>query len=179
MAARIVDEHKSHSRDVCGKCGVDSGAGARCSCASAVEKYLSCADARLACDAEIMASQVMQVALCGTVMRLVARGEGVASIATALVPLLYSKFEALPWLRIKIGVARLQNPGLLFGVASALAAMGKSEATGKSAAMEMFKQEVPFQALVHTSLFVGHWMIEYNIEYAAAGGKVGSWALIL
>ena len=125
-----------------------------CSQTPLIEEYLSSADSRLTRDADIMADLAMEVASCDAVSKLASRDASPETIENELRPLLRTKLESLPWLRIGIGVFRLQTSNLLTNVAAKIAPTGSA---------------MPFKALVHTTLFVGHYMIEYTTKYASTG----------
>lgn len=101
-----------------------------------------------------MADLAMEVASCDAVSKLASQDASPETIANKLRPLLRTKLESLPWLRIGIGVFRLQTSNLLTKVAARIAPVGSA---------------MPFKAIVHTTLFVGHFMIEYTTEYAGTG----------
>ncbi len=87
-----------------------------------VEKYLSCADTRITSDTDIMTRQVLEAACNDAVFNLVAMRKSKTAIANELRPLLRSKLQSLPWLRVGIGIFKLQTASRLTDALGAVAA---------------------------------------------------------
>ena len=104
-----------------------------------------------------MTRQVLEAACNDAVFNLVAMRKSKTAIANELRPLLRSKLQSLPWLRVGIGIFKLQTASRLTDALGAVAASSTIMSTTSA---------MPFKALVHTTLFVGHWMIEFTTRYA-------------